>query len=324
MRSALMRRFDRSSGAAQRGWLTWLLGGLGLGTTIAYYLDPRLGRQRRARMRDRAAHDTRASVRGATGVERNLANRVRGSLARLKSALRTDPGSNEVVAARVRASLGRACSHVSSLEVTVEQGHLTLRGPVLEREHEQVIRRARRVRGVHALHDYLERHLHPATIPGLQGHRPRMVPPAEHARCCSDIMKRQALTVAEGDSIQQAAEKMALGNVGFLPVCSEGGRVLGVLTDRDIAVRIVATGLAADTSRVGEAMTRALVTCRAEDDLATAEQLMAQHQVSRLLITDENGTLKGIVSLSDLAEREPARRVGATLRAVAAREAPRP
>src|SRR5262249_650283 len=61
-----------------------------------------------------------------------------------------------------------------------------------------------------------------------------------------------------------------------------------------------------------------------DDDLAVAEQLMAQCQVSRLLITDENGSLKGIVSLSDVAEREPTRRSGAPLRAVAARAAPHP
>ena len=324
MRSGLKRRFGRSSERAPAGRLASLVGGLGFGALCAYYLDPRLGRQRRARLRDRAAHDTRARVRGAAGVERNLANRVRGTLARLRSSLRRAPVSDEVVSARVRAALGRACSHVSALDVAVEGGHLTLRGPVLEREHAAVIRQARRVRGVQELHDCLERHLHPSTIPGLQSHRPRMIPPAEHARCCADIMKRQALTVAEGDTAQLAAEKMALGNVGFLPVCGSGGRVLGVLTDRDIAVRIVATGLPADTCRVGEAMTRTLVTCRPEDDLAVAEQLMAQHQVSRLLVTDEDGTLRGIVSLSDLAEREPARRAGATLRAVAAREAPRP
>ena len=64
--------------------------------------------------------------------------------------------------------------------------------------------------------------------------------------------------------------------------------------------------------------------CRPTDDLATAERLMAQHQISRIVIADERGTLMGVISLSDLAERASARRAARTLRAVAAREAPRP
>ena len=64
--------------------------------------------------------------------------------------------------------------------------------------------------------------------------------------------------------------------------------------------------------------------CAPTDDLATAEQLMAQYQISRIVIADDRGTLMGVISLSDLAERSSVRRAARTLRAIAAREAPRP
>jgi CBS domain-containing protein len=140
---------------------------------------------------------------------------------------------------------------------------------------------------------------------------------------CEEIMKRQVQRSAEGESLQQAAEKMASANIGFLPVCDEGGRVLGIITDRDITVRAVARNRPPDATTVGEVMTRAVVACHAADDLAAAEQRMIQHRVSRIVVQDETGQLCGIISLSDIAEREPGRRAAIVLREVAAREAPR-
>jgi CBS domain-containing protein len=315
-----LKLFRRSAKASSSRPAVSLIGGLGLGAVLAYYFDPRLGRQRRARARDRAVHNARAGGRGAVALERDCTNRARGLLARLRALLEPQEVSDDVIHARVRAALGRACSHASALEVIVQGGQLTLRGPILEREHARLVRQARRVRGVRAVEDLLERHLHPTSIPGLQGSVPRTSKPQLR---CADIMKHQAFTIGEDDTVERAAEKMALANVGFLPVCAADGRVLGAITDRDVAVRVVATGLSPVTCRVGDAMTRTLVACRPDDDLVVAEQLMARNQVSRLVITDENGNLRGVVSLSDVAEREPARRAAATLRAVAAREAPR-
>jgi CBS domain-containing protein len=309
--------------------VTTFLAGLGFGSMIAYYLDPRLGRQRRARAHDKAWHFQRAGGREVLAIEHDLSNRARGLLARLRTALEPEDVSDEVLQARVRAALGRACSHAAALEVFVERGNVKLNGPVLEREHHTILRQIGRVRGVRAIEDRLHRHMHPSGVPGLQGNRPRSAPAgassdaSSAASSCGDIMKRQALTVFEDDTIQLAAEKMALANVGFLPVCDRSGKVLGAITDRDIAIRAVAVGLSPGTCTVNEAMTRDVVACRADDDLAVAENLMAQRQVSRLLVTDEDGTLKGVISLSDVAQKEPARRAAATLRAVSAREAPR-
>jgi CBS domain-containing protein len=139
---------------------------------------------------------------------------------------------------------------------------------------------------------------------------------------CEEIMKRQVQRSGEEETLQRAAEKMALSNIGFLPVCDKGGKVLGIITDRDITIRAVAKSKAGDT-RVGEVMTRAVVSCRDSDDLAVAEQRMIQHRVSRIIIEDDQGLLSGIISLSDIAEREPGRRAAIVLREVSSREAPR-
>jgi CBS domain-containing protein len=141
---------------------------------------------------------------------------------------------------------------------------------------------------------------------------------------CEDLMKREVQTIREHDTIRTAAERMAAAHVGFLPVCDEGRRAIGTVTDRDIAIRAVAEGKTPDGCRVGDIMSRSVVACRPYDDVTLAERLMAQHQKSRIVVTDEDGVLRGVISLSDIAEHEPARRAARTLREVAAREAPRP
>jgi CBS domain-containing protein len=140
---------------------------------------------------------------------------------------------------------------------------------------------------------------------------------------CQEIMKRELQTIDEASSIQIAAEKMATTNVGFLPVCDPSGRALGTITDRDITVRAVARGKAPASTSVGEVMSREVISCRETDDLAVAEQQMVQHHKSRILVVDESGRLKGVISLSDLAQRDPERRAAVVLRGVSAREASR-
>ena len=138
---------------------------------------------------------------------------------------------------------------------------------------------------------------------------------------CDELMKRKVLAVNETHTVQRAAEIMAEGQVGFLPVCNERGRAIGAITDRDITIRVVARGRSPATTTVGEVMTREVVSSRARDDLAVAEQLMAQHHKSRIVITDENGHLRGVISLSDIAQRDGGRRASITLRHIAVREA---
>jgi len=136
-------------------------------------------------------------------------------------------------------------------------------------------------------------------------------------------MKANPQSVLETDSLRQAAELMAAANIGFLPVCDSEGKVVGTITERDIVVRGVALAADVESGTVADFMSRNVVSCRPEDELAIVEQFMAYYQVSRLVITDERDVLMGVISLSDIAEREPAKRAARTLRAVSAREAPR-
>ncbi len=115
---------------------------------------------------------------------------------------------------------------------------------------------------------------------------------------CSDIMKKAVVFLGKEDSAQTAAKLMYDANVGFLPVC-ENGKAIGTLTDRDICCRVVAFGKPSSTL-VGDIMTRDVIACLPDDSLETAARTMGDNQVSRLLICDADGFLKGIVSLSDL------------------------
>jgi CBS domain-containing protein len=138
---------------------------------------------------------------------------------------------------------------------------------------------------------------------------------------CKDVMKQSVHCARQTDTVQSAARTMRDRNVGFVPVCDEDGRVAGTLTDRDIAIRLATEDRSAAQVRVGDIMSRELVACHPEDDLAEAERLMATRKKSRILVTDAEGTIRGVISLSDVAARDSATRAAVTLRNVATREA---
>lgn len=136
---------------------------------------------------------------------------------------------------------------------------------------------------------------------------------------CQEIMKKPVVSCQETEVVQAAALKMRDGNIGFLPVCSAEGRVVGILTDRDIALRLCAEGLDVRTTPIGQIMTRRIIACRPGDDIRLVEGLMARNQKSRILIVDEAARPVGVVSLSDIARHD---RVfaGETMRQVSSRE----
>jgi len=137
---------------------------------------------------------------------------------------------------------------------------------------------------------------------------------------CEHIMKRNVECVSPGETAQAAAMRMRDENIGFLPVCEKDMKVLGTITDRDLAIRILAEGRPAATS-VREVMTDEVIACRPEDDLRRAEELMGRHQKSRIMCVNEIGVLAGVISLSDIAKQEKASRAAATMRSVSQREA---
>jgi len=137
---------------------------------------------------------------------------------------------------------------------------------------------------------------------------------------CQDLMKKNLECASPQDTVQTAARRMRDTNIGFLPVCDQSKRVLGTVTDRDLAIRVLADGGPAST-RIEDVMTREVVCCGPEDDLKTAEGLMAKNQKSRIMCIDNNGKLVGIISLSDIAQHESGTGPAETLRQVTTREA---
>jgi CBS domain-containing protein len=136
---------------------------------------------------------------------------------------------------------------------------------------------------------------------------------------CEEIMKRELECISPDGTVEEAARMMRDANVGFLPVCGKDKKVQGTLTDRDIAIRVVAAGKPSST-KVSEAMTRDLVACRPDDELGRATGLMKKHQKSRIVVIDGGDRLIGVISLSDVvrnAEDEGA----SALREISEREA---
>jgi CBS domain-containing protein len=115
-----------------------------------------------------------------------------------------------------------------------------------------------------------------------------------------DVMTRDVEVVQPQASVVEAAEKMKSLDVGALPVC-DGKRLMGMITDRDIAVRVVAEGRDPRGTRAQDAMTPEVIYCLEDQPVEEAADLMAQHQIRRLPILNRDKKLVGIVSLGDLA-----------------------
>lgn len=118
-----------------------------------------------------------------------------------------------------------------------------------------------------------------------------------------DVMTTEVEVVTPTDTLQRAAQMMHRLNVGALPVCN-GNEVLGMITDRDIAVRSVAMGWSPRDSRVEQVMTQPASHCKPEQSVESAMKMMADLQVRRLPVIDADKSLVGIVSLGDMAMRE--------------------
>jgi CBS domain-containing protein len=138
---------------------------------------------------------------------------------------------------------------------------------------------------------------------------------------CSEIMKSAIECVSPGDPADLAARKMRDHNVGFLPVLDPSLRAIGTITDRDIAVRLVANNLPLVTP-IADLMSSEVVACKPTDDVRRAEELMGLHRVSRVLCVEEDGALAGVISLSDIAQHESPVVAARTLRDVTTRETP--
>ena len=131
----------------------------------------------------------------------------------------------------------------------------------------------------------------------------------------SECMSRDVQVATPDETLQEAARTMDDIDAGFLPV-GDGERLIGTITDRDIAVRGIARGLGPD-SRVRDVMTEEVLYCFDDQDGDEVLDNMGDEQVRRLPVVDRNKRLVGVVSISDLAESGKETRAGETLREIA-------
>ena len=122
---------------------------------------------------------------------------------------------------------------------------------------------------------------------------------------CRNIMTEDVVTCTTDASIADVARLMKIEDIGpVLVVDNETSNTLvGIITDRDIVVKAIAEGQDVRSTRVGDVMSKKLVTCRADDDVEVAMKAMAQFQLRRIPVVEENMKLVGIISQADLATR---------------------
>jgi len=133
-------------------------------------------------------------------------------------------------------------------------------------------------------------------------------------------MKANVKSAQPQSTIAQVAALMRDERIGFVPICDPAGHVVGTLTDRDIVVRVIAARESIDQC-VEKFMTANVVSCRADDEVGIAQDLMSDLQISRIVCLNEQGQLEGVVSLSDVAQLGPSSAASETLENVSAREA---
>jgi BON domain len=147
-----------------------LVGGVGLGAALMYIFDPDRGGRRRALIRDKFVAAGNKTNDLAGKLSRDLRNRAYGVVAETKSLFKPEEVTDDVLADRVRAKLGRYRVHIGAFDVTANSGTVTLRGRVLADELPKVLRATRFVRGVKEVDNQLEVHAEAGDVPSLQGH----------------------------------------------------------------------------------------------------------------------------------------------------------
>ena len=122
---------------------------------------------------------------------------------------------------------------------------------------------------------------------------------------CGEVMTKDPVCSLPNNTVKKVAQLMKRGNIGSVPIVEdEQTRTLvGIVTDRDLALKIVAKGRDANTTKVEKVMTRQVVTCRAEDDVQKALDVMAKNQLRRIPIVDDDNRIVGIIAQADVATR---------------------
>ncbi len=137
------------------------------------------------------------------------------------------------------------------------------------------------------------------------------------AKKARDVMSSDCECIGENESVLDAAKKLKELNVGSMPICGEDNRLKGMLTDRDIVVKVLAEGRDPGSTTAGELGEGKPVTIGADDSIDEALDTMAQHQVRRLPVIDGHDLI-GIVSQADIARNVDEEDVGKVVEAISA------
>jgi signal-transduction protein with cAMP-binding, CBS, and nucleotidyltransferase domain len=138
---------------------------------------------------------------------------------------------------------------------------------------------------------------------------------------CNDLMNMDLRWVQSDATVTEAARLMRDSSIGFLLVCDTPGRLVGVVTDRDLTIRVSADGKSPSATLVAEAMSQPVVTCLDSDYLTGAEELMQERKKCRLVVLDRAGTPVGVLSLTEILGRDRPGRAAQTARGVLSRDA---
>jgi CBS domain-containing protein len=124
-------------------------------------------------------------------------------------------------------------------------------------------------------------------------------------KTCEDVMTPNPVCCMPTNNVREGAEIMKLKNIGPIPVVEneETRKLIGIITDRDLALKVVGEGRDAASTKVEAVMTRKIVTCRPDDPLQNALKAMSEHQLRRIIIVDHVFKVLGIISQADVATR---------------------
>lgn len=126
-----------------------------------------------------------------------------------------------------------------------------------------------------------------------------------HGKKCSDVMTRDVICCTPSDSVHVAAQSMSAQNVGAMPVIDshQTKQLIGIVTDHDLALKVVAKDRDSRKTTVEDVMSRKMVVCKPGDDWQVALDAMAKHQLRRIPLVDDQGRIAGIIAQADVATR---------------------
>jgi CBS domain-containing protein len=124
-------------------------------------------------------------------------------------------------------------------------------------------------------------------------------------RKCSDVMTRNPVCARPDDTVASVARLMKENDIGPVPIVVDNNskRLVGIVTDRDLAIKVVAAGRDPQMTPVRDVMTTNVITCRDDDDIETALDAMSTQQLRRIPVVDDGNMLLGIIAQADIATR---------------------